>query len=145
MNQFPQSLADFEGQWQITREIDDRHAGQSLMAEGQAMFTADKAGLIYQEELVISVKGQPPMKGTRGYLWRAQEDGKVAIHFEDGRYFHRLNLGQGNSADHHACDPDSYSAQYDFCGWPVWSVSWRVVGPRKDYIMKSRYSRPKRS
>jgi len=135
----PQQLADFLGTWQVERMINDARSGQTLRAHGQATFTPDDAGMLYHEKLQLVVPGQAPMTATRRYTWAAAPGG-VAVHFDDGRYFHHLALGQVAPTDHHACDPDSYEVHYDFARWPAWSATWRVHGPRKDYVMTSHYA-----
>lgn len=134
----PAALSDFEGDWTLRRRIRDRQAGQLIAAEGHARLQRDAAGLVYDEEVTLHIPGQHPMTGTRRYLWR-DEPGRVAVHFDDGRYFHALNLGVAQATDHHDCPPDSYDAAYDFSGWPCWSVRWSVAGPRKSYEMDTDY------
>ncbi|MES0823979.1 DUF6314 family protein [Ruegeria sp. SCP11] len=134
----PSSLSDFEGNWSLSRTIHDARAGHVAQAEGHAVLHPSDDGLIYDEEVSLHIPGQAEMKGTRRYLWRDADDW-IAIHFDDERYFHALKLGQSQSRDHHDCPPDSYDAVYDFSGWPIWSVSWTVKGPRKAYEMKTEY------
>ena len=80
------------------------------------------------------------MEARRVYLWRDAEPGAVAVTFDDGRPFHQFDLTGGEAR--HACPPDTYRVRYDFSEWPVWTARWRVTGPRKDYLMTSRYRRP---
>lgn len=134
----PRSLSDFEGSWSLSRTIHDTRAGQVVQAEGYAVLHRAEDGLIYDEEVTLRVPGQAEMTGTRRYLWQDAGD-RIAVHFEDGRYFHALKLGQSQSRDHHDCPPDSYDAVYDFSAWPNWSVHWTVSGPRKAYEMKTEY------
>ena len=134
----PRSFADFEGHWSLTRTIQDARAGQVVQADGAAHLYRAEAGLIYDEEVTLRIPGQPEMKGTRRYQWRDGGD-HVAVHFEDGRYFHALRLGAAQASDHHDCPPDSYDAAYDFLEWPRWNVRWTVVGPRKSYEMHTEY------
>lgn len=136
----PQSIAAFEGRWRIARRIEDQRAGQVLEATGYAALQQGENALTYDEELTLNVPGQAPMTATRRYLWQAQAD-QIRICFEDGRYFHSLELGVQRSQDHHDCPPDSYDAAYDFTDWPqAWRVIWTVSGPRKSYVMTSVYS-----
>ncbi len=134
----PHSLSEFEGCWSLTRVIRDAKAGQVVHADGTVTLSRSEDGLIYDEDVILRLPGQPEMKGTRRYLWR--DDGeKVAIHFDDGRYFHALKLGIKQASDHHDCPPDSYDAVYDFSTWPRWCVRWIVSGPRKSYEMDTEY------
>ncbi|WP_170399902.1 DUF6314 family protein [Ruegeria arenilitoris] len=134
----PRSLSDFEGKWSLNRTIHDTRAGQVVQAEGQAVLRPVDQGLIYDEDVTLRIPGQAEMKGTRRYLWQESGD-RIAVLFDDERYFHALKLGQAQSRDHHDCPPDSYDAVYDFSGWPIWSVSWTVSGPRKTYEMKTEF------
>ena len=134
----PQSLADFEGSWLLSRTIRDARAGQVVQAEGVADMRPDPDGLLYDEKVTLRIPGQAEIKGTRRYLWRDGGD-RIAVHFEDDRYFHALKLGLPHVSDHHDCPPDSYDAVYDFSNWPRWSVRWVVSGPRKSYEMDTEY------
>lgn len=134
----PRCLADFEGRWILRRAIRDARAGQVVRAEGVAEFRPDNKGLIYDEEVTLHIPGQAEMKGTRRYLWREMED-RIAVFFDDERYFHALTLGAAQPSDHHDCPPDSYDARYDFLRWPMWAVRWIVTGPRKSYEMETEY------
>ncbi len=135
----PRDLKDFAGTWLLTRKILDNKAGQIVQADGRADLMPDANGLTYSEEVTVRVPGQPPMKGTRRYLWRSDAD-RISIYFDDGRYFHTLKLGETRVIDHHDCAPDSYDADYDFSGWPIWTVRWTVSGPRKSYEMETKYT-----
>ncbi|CAD0185227.1 hypothetical protein RUESEDTHA_02113 [Ruegeria sp. THAF57] len=134
----PQSLSDFEGRWNLTRVIRDARAGHVVRADGIAILSRSDDGLVYDEDVTLRLPGQPAMKGTRRYLWRDGGDG-IAVHFDDGRFFHRLKLGKTFASDHHDCPPDSYYAEYDFSNWPHWKVRWIVSGPRKSYEMDTEF------
>ncbi len=136
----PAGLSDFAGRWALTRVIHDERAGQVIQAEGQAVLDWDGDALIYDETVTMRIPGQPEMTGTRRYLWKDAGD-RIAVHFDDGRFFHALWLGQAGPTDHHDCPPDSYDAEYDFLGWPAWAVRWTVHGPRKSYEMETKYTR----
>ncbi|MGC9369873.1 MAG: DUF6314 family protein [Paracoccaceae bacterium] len=132
------ALADFEGRWRLEREIDDAKAGQTVRFSGEAVFRADAEGLAVEEAGEMTLPGQPPMRAARCYLWRAQ-GADIAVFFEDGRPFHLIGPGARPGAEHD-CPPDLYRVRYDFRRWPEWRAEWRVRGPRKDYVMRSRYA-----
>ncbi|MDY6858173.1 MAG: DUF6314 family protein [Pseudomonadota bacterium] len=133
-------LAAFEGDWLLERQISDALAGAAGRFDGQARFAPGADGLIYDEEGVLHLPGQPPMAATRRYLWRAEAAG-IAVFFDDGRPFHGFGSTGTEQATHH-CGPDLYQVRYDFSDWPRWRTLWRVTGPRKDYVMRSTYRRP---
>ncbi|MCV6583902.1 MAG: DUF6314 family protein [Marinibacterium sp.] len=136
----PAALWDFEGIWQIDRQIDDRRAGLVITGTGQARLTRQGDGLIYDETLMLDLPGQGALTAERRYLW-AQDPGGVAVAFDDGRPFHRILLSGGDARDRHHCDPDLYDVTYDFSTWPRWSARWDVTGPRKGYVMRTSYCR----
>ena len=133
-------LVDFLGEWQFDREIDDRMLLGVGIGKGQARFALSGAVVAYDETSKMAFAGAPPFKGTRRYLWQADDRG-VAVLFADGRDFHRLDLVAGTATAAHWCDPDQYDVTYDFSDWPRWSSRWQVRGPRKDYTMETRYQR----
>jgi hypothetical protein len=84
----------------------------------------------------LQIAGQPEMHSERKYRWTKD----LSVYFDDDRFFHTVpNEGGGTE---HWCDPDRYMVTYDLAKWPVWRVKWRVLGPKKDYIMTSDYKRP---
>lgn len=82
---------------------------------------------------------QHQLKAERRYLWHPVGAG-FDIYFDDKRFFHRFDLDVSATAAHW-CDPDTYDVAYDLAGWPEWRSTWRVAGPRKDYMMTSTYRR----
>ncbi len=130
-------LDDFQGAWRIARVIEDARAGTTGHFTGIARFTPDGAGLALVETGTLHLAGQAPIAASRRYLWRACPDG-IAVHFEDGRFFHDIAPGTAPTA-RHDCPPDLYHVAYDFAAWPEWRATWVVHGPRKDYVLRSRY------
>lgn len=130
-------LRDFLGLWRLSRVIEDARAGQVAQFEGRVVFTEAAGGLVQSEAGTLHLPGQPPMTATRRYLWRPGA-ARIAVFFEDGRFFHDIVPGPVPEATHD-CPPDHYHVAYDFTGWPGWSNRWRVTGPRKNYTMTSHY------
>lgn len=132
------ALADFAGEWTVTRRIEDRRAGREGTFSGRAVFLPDGDGLDYREEGSIAFPGQPPLRAERRYRWRA-EGARIAVLYADGRPFH--SFSQALPGAEHLCAPDLYQVRYAFEGWPVWECVWDVSGPRKDYRLHSVYRR----
>lgn len=133
-------LTDFEGHWQLTREIEQPGAPLARF-DGVACFVAEGAGLAYREEGRLAMPGQAPVRAGRRYLWRAGGGGVIEVAFHDGGPFHRIDMAAPTPSDRHHCGRDVYDVAYDFAAWPVWAVRWRVTGPRKDYRIRSVYRR----
>lgn len=131
-------LMKFAGRWSLSRRIDDRLSGGTGTLTGVAEFTPQDGGLLYSETGQLRIGDAPPMEATRRYIWRAARD-RIEVLFDDGRPFHFFTArGQGEGTDH-LCGADLYRVSYDFTAWPAWTAEWTVSGPRKDYMMTSRY------
>lgn len=128
-------LADFEGLWRLERRIEDRLGPGGLMT-GEARLTPDAEGLVYDETGALRLGDGAPFAATQRYLWRESGDG-IELRFADGRFFHRFALARPEAE--HPCGADLYKVRYDFAAWPDWRAEWRVTGPRKDYVMATRY------
>lgn len=133
------ALKDFTGNWSVQRSIDDRRANAEGKFEGEAIFSEEGAGLVYEENGTLTLGDIASMHASQKFHW--QPDGKdVAVYFSDGRYFHGISL-EDRADDRHFCDPDRYEVTYDFSAWPVWTTRWKVIGPKKDYTMRSTFVR----
>ena len=136
-------LTDFEGEWGISRTIDDRMASQVGSLTGTANLKPGgyEGGLIYREEGQLDYGDGSSMEATRIYLWQNHDKG-ISVHFQDGRDFHVVELDRLMPDAQHYCAPDMYHVSYDFTNWPKkWTSVWRVQGPKKDYRMETTYAR----
>lgn len=128
------ALSDFAGVWTIRRDITQDSAIPATFV-GQGEWTFAVEGMDYIERGVLQMADQPPMKAERRYRW----DADLNIYFEDGRFFHQVPPKGGEAA--HWCDPDQYDVTYDFSDWPMWSCTWKVKGPFKNYWLRSCYTK----
>lgn len=131
-------LWDFEGSWQLERAI-AHQAGQRATLSGNAVFFQKGQGLLYEESGLLFLEGQSPVRAERRYLWTQLSNGQIEVSFEDGSFFHKIDLADPHAR--HNCAPDVYNVQYEFGDWPNWKSQWHVQGPKKDYNMMSYYTR----
>ncbi|MCB2110771.1 MAG: trigger factor [Defluviimonas sp.] len=129
-------LQDFEGAWRISRRIDDRR-GPAARFDGTAVFSPVAGGLFYRETGLLCISGGGSYQAGRCYLWRSGPAGTIVVDHADGRAFHSFCPGREDAR--HLCGADDYRVRYDFGDWPRWRAEWRVLGPRKDYLMISHY------
>ncbi len=127
-------LADFEGVWQIEREIIPAEGPRAIF-EGRAVWTRGTIECDYVETGTLRMPATSPMHAERRYVWRDD----LSVFFSDGRFFHAVPPSGGGAT--HFCDPDTYVVAYDFADWPVFRVRWTVRGPRKAYVSNSVYTR----
>ncbi len=136
----PTELVDFEGIWQISRQIEDALGAQSGRFAGTAEIAPFDDRHRYSETGILTLETGGAFAAERRYLWRDAGPGRIAAFFEDGRPFHEIALGGAAEATHH-CPPDTYRVAYDFRAWPLWHATWHVTGPKKDYRMISTFRR----
>jgi hypothetical protein len=135
MSERRRSLKDFEGTWNVTRQI--AHAdGTRAHFAGEAVWMLEGEGMKYEETGTLWIGECAPIIATRRYFWTPD----LAVLFDDGRFFHSVPPAGGRTS--HWCPPDQYEGRYDFDLWPEFRVTWHVSGPRKSYRMDSRYSCP---
>ena len=128
-------MEDFTGcLWAISRQIIDHTQDAKLTFIGRC----EVSDGWYQETGQMVLPDGQSLSSTRRYRWGATLEG-VDVHFDDGRFFHRIDLAHASAQARHFCDPDDYEVSYEFTQWPVWTSLWKVKGPRKDYEMDSSY------
>lgn len=132
------ALSSLLGTWRIERTIRhadgrvDRMAGAARFFRSGGQVVEDVTG-----RLVLGA-GQGPLTATRRYLWR-EVGGRLECAFADGRPFHTVPLGVERPETTFLCPPDRYHVTYDFSRLPDWTSLWKVEGPRKGYLMETRY------
>jgi hypothetical protein len=134
-------LERFKGLWRLDRRIVDQRNNQSGVFQGEAKLTASTNGLDYLEKGLLSFGTAPPMPSVRSYEWRGIDNERIAVHFQDGRYFHTFCACNTQERAEHVCDPDRYVVDYEFLSPTYWTQAWNVTGPRKNYRMISEFRR----
>lgn len=138
-------LSFFSGVWKIERTITHRFpVGESYQATGLATFSLEKNGdLLYQEEVeMCSLRTKDVFQGTQQYIYKYDSaSDTLAKYFSDGRFFYKLEISGNTASGNHFCKEDNYKANYIFKAENIFSLTYLVKGPRKDYIMKTAYVR----
>ncbi|WP_118134038.1 DUF6314 family protein [Oceanicella sp. SM1341] len=136
------AAARFLGHWRVDRHVHDLDSARTGRFEGRASFSPVPGGLLYEEDGTLSLAGLT-MRATRRYIYRFPGGDEVQVYFEDGRFFHAFEADARRAEALHLCPPDRYEVAYVFGPDPDrWQCEWRVEGPRKDYRLVTRYSRP---
>lgn len=124
------------GTWTLTREVDDRLAGERREVRGTASLALETPDRVrWSEEGVMTWAGprgehRVPVSRT---LFVVRTDGAWDVHFEDGRLFHPWAVGAWVD---HPCAPDHYRGLIEV-GDAGWTVEWQARGPEKDYAMRT--------
>jgi hypothetical protein len=157
------------GRWALHRTIEDRR-GQDVTASGVADFVGLSDGRVRWHESGTMHHARAEMTFTRTLYLKPVTDAAEGgegweVTFEDGRPFHpwpdpetveRHRSAAGASGDActegrartsgtdfvHVCTPDLYrGVLVEPVGTDEWTLRWDVTGPRKDYVMTTRYTR----
>ncbi len=132
--------AFLEGAWSLTRTVLDRRSGACGRLSGKAIFETEGEGLLYRENGVLRL-GARDYDVSQIYRYRFPEPERADITFDHGGYFHTLDLSSGRWSAEHLCNEDLYRGAFRAAGAGGWRVVWRILGPRKDQVLKTRYLR----
>jgi hypothetical protein len=133
-------LADFlNGTWRVEREIlDSSVKGQSGQFTGWATFTPapEVPGLLrYVEDGTVRL-GSHRGRAVRRLGYHL--DGPCArVVFDDGRYFHDLDLRDGVWEVEHPCRADRYRGRFEVDHAQRWRHEWSVTGPHKHHRIRT--------
>ena len=129
---------DLLGRWELDREIDDRAAAERHRVDGVLTLELVAPGRVRWSE---TGRWRHPTGDVdvRRDLWLVHEpaDGWW-VRFDDERDFHPWSPGEPVV---HPCAPDTYRGVVTGTA-DSWTVVWEVTGPRKDYTMTTRLTRP---
>lgn len=135
-------LDHLRGTWSVERRLQDHASGLTGAFTGTATFTDDDGGLRHRERGSLSWAGAAPTIATRELLWRATASAPaVEVFFDDGRFFHSLDLSDGRDTPAHPCAPDHYQGSFLLLDHDHWRYIWRVSGPAKDLTLDTHLTR----
>lgn len=138
------------GAWRVVRRIVDERAGRLGRLAGTATFGPAPPGPSYDElrydelrydELGTLVFGQH--RGPAACSYRFVPDGpaSASVRFADGRPFYQLSFRLGQAAIRHDCAADRYRGECRIVSADTWTLTWRIEGPRKRMLIRTRYRR----
>ncbi|GAB3541867.1 DUF6314 family protein [Arthrobacter tecti] len=144
MHSSPALRAFLPGTWEVRRTLKDLTSGTKGTFNGTATFTKhdDDGALLHREHGTLAWAGLAPTTATRALTWRPGiDDYSMNVFFEDGRFFHALNLENGSDTPEHLCQPDLYRGSFAIKDSDSWNYTWRVTGPNKNLRLTTRLSR----
>jgi hypothetical protein len=132
--------ADFlTGDWIMTRRIRFRRTAARGFLQGHACVSGDGHRASLNEQGLLRLDGREAMASQRYAL--TFRGVMVQVHFRSGSFFHEFELcTSGYTAIYH-CGEDQYVGRYRVLDPDVWSLTWCVRGPRKEYDMRTLYRR----
>jgi len=124
------------GHWKLNRTL-----GLLGQAVGEASFVQQNVTTIkYREDVSVSYGGTAYQEYV--YLYFQDQD-KITKQFVDGRHFYdlRLDLDKMEAEGDHLCVKDFYQAKYHFLDQNKFTLSYKVEGPEKDYVIQTEFVR----
>ncbi|WP_108125646.1 DUF6314 family protein [Saccharospirillum mangrovi] len=133
----------FTGAWRLERRVTD----QPLM-HGEAQFSPSATQpnhLDFVERLSWPAANGQRIQAQRAYTYRRTDTG-LAIDFADGVSTGALFLAfdfdrASELTSHHLCIADHYDGRFVFHSAQAFELSFQVVGPHKDYHIRTRFER----
>ncbi|HTC71138.1 MAG TPA: DUF6314 family protein [Acidothermaceae bacterium] len=137
-------LGEFlRGRWEIDRDVVDEHTGVTGAFHGTAVFSPTSFDVFdWVETGELQWSGRKQQAGRR--LLVAVQPAACAtadIAFDDGLFFHRVDLSSGADTFVHGCAPDTYSGSWTVDAADHFTVRWTVEGPAKRITIGSSYRR----
>jgi hypothetical protein len=128
------------GRWSIDREIVDTCANGVF--RGSAEFSGDGGIIHWIETGELQWAGETHQAGRRLLLAVRPDAFRLAdVAFDDGRFFHTLDLSSGRDAFVHGCSPDTYTGSWAVDSPDHFTVRWTIEGPAKATTIVSSYRR----
>ena len=135
----PDPIGYLTGRWQLDRRMTDAAAGLTGTFTGVGEFVPAPGGLDYAE------RGELTFGPHHGPAWRRlryRSDGElVRVEFDDGRFFHSLDLRDGAWSVTHPCRADGYAGEFRVIAADRWTQDWNVTGPAKDLHLRTTFTR----
>lgn len=136
-------LSYFLGDWEVHRTI----SGFGEIS-GKARFqrhTDNEQWLDFQEAMVLPNSDQQKSNAFRRYSYQMTASG-FDIFFSDGATKGTLFLSfvftqASKLTSHHLCIKDHYDATFEFLSDHEFALCFTVVGPKKDYSIKTRFTK----
>ncbi|MEO0510495.1 MAG: DUF6314 family protein [Verrucomicrobiota bacterium] len=137
----------FQGEWQIRRRFAGSYEGRLI---GNAIFTIDTSlenTYAYEESgRLETVEGQQ-FGSKQKYRYCLSGPAIEVLKLENGDWepMHELNFVEEGAhiiASHrHLCGEDRYSVVYRIDLTGSFQMSYKVVGPQKDYLIETQFAR----
>lgn len=134
------ALAWLAGRWRLDRTLADLTGGGAGRFRGIAEFEPDGAGLRYHEAGTLEWgEHRGPAERTLRYL--PAGGSLLRVEFEDGRFFHDLDLSGGAWRVVHPCRADEYRGEFTVLGPDAFRQLWTVTGPAKRQRLETAFRR----
>jgi hypothetical protein len=134
--------AFLRGTWAIDRDITDSLSGATGIFSGTAEFAPAGDSWNWVEAGELQWAAETHQAGRRLLVAVRPSVPCVAdVAFDDGTFFHCVNLSSGSDTFVHGCAPDTYFGSWTVDSADRFRLTWDVEGPAKQLTIRSTYSR----
>lgn len=143
--------AALETRWRFARTITDARAGAVSRVAGYAVLSRalpevapePQGGLIAEERGRMRLADGSRLETRQRRIWRFPEPGVLVFCYPEGGEIARFALDESGAAEAtHLCGADRYLGRLRLdLDRGIWTLSWRVDGPRKAYLSETRFTR----
>ena len=131
-----------EGEWSFVRVV----RGQAQMTGSARVVVQGAQTALYAERATVQLVEGGVLRGERRYVYRAEPSGFDVLFERTGAVFQGLRFKEDAEGDlcaeaTHACEGDVYRSTYRVRAGGGFEVEHVVLGPRKDYAMRTVYRR----
>ena len=129
----------FQGDWRFERQVTGLFSENAFL-KGRAVFMDLPKSIqrSYEEQGAYEQQGQE-VSFQNSYLYDVPSPQCCRVLFPDGRLFYELS--QNVQGLQHLCGEDHYEGNFEAVSQDLWTLSWYVKGPRKDYEIVTSYIR----
>ena len=163
----PSILHEYLGnsRWTLSKTIEYGRGGCSGTFRGDALFEnigQEKSLLHYTEHGIAELLNGNTVSARHKLLYKFEDDAIVSVYFIDdpyddneqmnaetilrrGRFFHHIRFDETSHNEPvlspHPCGPDMYHGRLHFATSDLFTLHWKVTGPRKEGNIVSSYTR----
>ncbi len=136
------TLDDLIGTWRLWRTVFDRRTQKGSAMWGEATFSPGKEDeLVYVEEVMHRREGKGAYRAKQRYRYKLKEDKLEMYRCNEAPNTPFLTLPTEKLQGKAQCGADRYELDWNFKGTEMFLQRYRVLGPRKDYVIRSLFSR----
>lgn len=136
----PDVAGYLSGTWELTRDIVAEDGTRLGTFTGAGVFAPQGDVLRYHEQGTLRM-GRHDGTASRTLFYQREDATRCTVWFEDGHFFHDLELATGVWRVRHPCRADRYDGLFEVAGPDRWTQRWQVAGPEKAYTMSTVYLR----
>ena len=130
------------GSWRLWRTVFDRRTRKTSAMWGKALFSpGKKSELVYVEEVTHQQEDEKAYRAQQRYRYELKGNQLEMYRYDEAPKVPFLTLPIDKLRGKAHCGADKYELDWNFKGAELFLQRYSVLGPRKDYVIRSLFSR----